>query len=435
MIREAAETLKWNHDHILTERSTKDMVSLLAEAGYLWRNPEYPIRQLAIASCPDETGFPPEVMEAGLDRFFNRLTEKELRSLLSRDLGCLHRMDEFSDYDFCSESAQRTMGISPRLMVHYASGNLPIPTLMSLLCGLLIRSAQFVKCASGTSLVPTLFAHSIYSLDPKVGSCIELAEWPRNNDDLNQCLLEQADLVTATGKDETIQAIKSTLQDRVRCIGYGHRISFGYVAKESLKGKALKDACQAMANDVVAWNQQGCLSPHLFYIEEGGDISPKQVARLFADELQALEKTFPRGPISVEESRAIRTRRMVYEMRSAELPDTQVFQSDGSTSWTVVYDGDVRFQPSCLNRFVYIKGVEDLATALRATEEYREKVSTVGIASSGNRLEAQAMQLAQWGVSRICPLGRMQDPPLSWHHDGHPALADLISWSDWELPR
>jgi len=33
MIREAAETLKWNHDHILTERSTKDMVSLLAEVS------------------------------------------------------------------------------------------------------------------------------------------------------------------------------------------------------------------------------------------------------------------------------------------------------------------------------------------------------------------------------------------------------------------
>ena len=41
-------------------------------------------------------------------------------------------------------------------------------------------------------------------------------------------------------------------------------------------------------------------------------------------------------------------------------------------------------------------------------------------------------QLARWGVTRVCPLGQMQNPPLTWRHDGRPSLEDLVTWIDWE---
>jgi len=44
-----------------------------------------------------------------------------------------------------------------------------------------------------------------------------------------------------------------------------------------------------------------------------------------------------------------------------------------------------------------------------------------------------ATQLARWGATRICPLGQMQNPPLTWRHDGRPALGDLVTWTDFEL--
>ena len=37
-----------------------------------------------------------------------------------------------------------------------------------------------------------------------------------------------------------------------------------------------------------------------------------------------------------------------------------------------------------------------------------------------------------WGALRVCALGDMQCPPLAWRHDGRPALADLVTWCDWE---
>jgi hypothetical protein len=87
---------------------------------------------------------------------------------------------------------------------------------------------------------------------------------------------------------------------------------------------------------------------------------------------------------------------------------------------------------SCLNRFIYVKGVKDLNEMLQNTEVVRGRVSTIGIAVPEEKMRELAEQLARWGATRICPLGRMQNPPLTWRHDGRPALGDLVTWTDFE---
>ena len=106
--------------------------------------------------------------------------------------------------------------------------------------------------------------------------------------------------------------------------------------------------------------------------------------------------------------------------------------SHGSTAWTVVYEADARFQASCLNRFVYVKGVSGRKHVLECADSVRTKVSTVALAAPAERAPQLAAELARWGVKRICPLGKMQSPPLTWRHDGRPSLGDLVTWTDWE---
>ena len=98
----------------------------------------------------------------------------------------------------------------------------------------------------------------------------------------------------------------------------------------------------------------------------------------------------------------------------------------------MVFEHDVRFQYSCLNRFIYVKPVPDPAAALRGVDELQGRVSTVGLAAPPERFSELARQFARWGVTRVCPLGQMQNPPLTWRHDGRPALGDLILWTDRE---
>jgi hypothetical protein len=122
----------------------------------------------------------------------------------------------------------------------------------------------------------------------------------------------------------------------------------------------------------------------------------------------------------------------VYEIRAAHSADTQLWASPGSTAWTVVYEAEPAFQQSCLHRFVHVKAVRDLTETLQAAERVRGQVSTVGLAADAPNRRALAQALAEWGVTRVCPIGRMQQPPLTWRHDGRPALADLVTWTDFE---
>jgi hypothetical protein len=262
---------------------------------------------------------------------------------------------------------------------------------------------------------------------------LEVAEWCGGNAGLEAALFAEADCVTATGGDDTLTAIRAQLPIKTRFLGYGHRVSFGFVAGEVLHGSCAKKVVAAAADDVVAWNQLGCLSPHVIYVAVGGEVSPENFAELLADELERREQTEPRGELAAEHAAAIASRRGIYEVRAAHSPETtRHWCSKNSTAWTVVFEADTRFQMSCLNRFIYVKAVSDLTAALQGADEIRGKVSTVGIAAPEEKTNEIATQLACWGATRVCPLGQMQNPPLTWRHDGRPALGDLARWTDLE---
>jgi hypothetical protein len=172
----------------------------------------------------------------------------------------------------------------------------------------------------------------------------------------------------------------------------------------------------------------------VIYVEHGGSVSAEGFAEMLAEELDRREATEPRGNLPVEKAATIASRRAFYEVRTAHSPEaTRHWCSKDSTAWTVVYESDPRFQMSCLNRFIYVKGVADLTEALQSCDSIRGKVSTVGIAAQEDKSQKLAVQLARWGVTRVCPLGQMQSPPLMWRHDGRPSLGDLITWTDFEL--
>ncbi|HUK81295.1 MAG TPA: acyl-CoA reductase, partial [Verrucomicrobiae bacterium] len=67
---------------------------------------------------------------------------------------------------------------------------------------------------------------------------------------------------------------------------------------------------------------------------------------------------------------------------------------------------------------------------LDSTKQVASKVSTVGVAPMTEQTMAFAASLSNMGVHRVCPIGQMQRPPLSWHHDGRPNLAELVRWTD-----
>ncbi|MBK7999394.1 MAG: hypothetical protein IPK15_11950 [Verrucomicrobia bacterium] len=408
------------------------MIKLISDLAENWLQPDYPFRKLALDQGPAATGFSHATLVRGLDSFFQELTRENLHALLVQELGHAHRLDEMCATAAEGKLQRAAMVRGPELLVHIAAGNIPNPTLLSIVLGLLTRSAQFVKCGRGASFLPRLFAHSLYEADAKLASCLEIAEWRGGDAALEAALFAEASCVTATGSDETLADIQRRLPRSVRFLGYGHRVSFGYVTRDVLSGFGVKKIVARAAEDVIAWNQLGCLSPHLIYAETGGAVSPEMFAEKLAEELTRCERDEPRGEISVELSATITSRRDFYRVRAVAVTETQVWASEGSTAWTVVYEADAQFQVSCLNRFIYVKAIPNLDEALRQADAVRGQVSTVGIAAPDDRAQELATRFGSWGATRICPLGQMQNPPLTWRHDGRPALGDLVEWIGWE---
>jgi hypothetical protein len=433
MIGEACQTLKQNRERYFGNRTTQNLIETLSGLARNWLEPSYPFRKLALEQGQAATGYSSATLASGLDSFFKQLTKENFAALVEQDLGHVRRLDAmvFSDAELRTNRAG--IATPPELIAHIGAGTLPNPSLLSLVLGILVRSAQFMKCASGTSLLPRLFAHSIYEIEPKLAACLEVAEWRGGKIELEDALFHEANCVTATGSDETISAIRERVAGKGRLVVYGQKVSFAFVTSSVLSGLNAPKVVGRAAADVIAWNQLGCLSPHVIYVESGGGISPEQFAVNLAEELAKAEQASPRAEIPVEAAATISSKRSFYEIRAAHSGETRLFRSENSTAWTVVFEADSRFQLSCLNRFIYVKPVKDLTEALQGADSVRGKVSAVGLAAPEDKAEAIATTLARWGATRVCPLGRMQEPSLLWRHDGRPSLADLVTWTDWEM--
>ncbi len=431
LITEACQTLKRNREQFLEGRTTDSIIRVLDRLGRDWQSDDFPYRQMALRDGPAATGFSAEVLAAGLNQFFQQWTAANFESLLRQELGHAQRLDDFFHNEHEGHSNRTAMALGPRLLAHIAPGNIPVPALTEMALGLLTRSAQFVKCASGQALVPRMFAHSLYEADRKLGACLEIAAWKGGSEHLESALFAEADCIVATGSDETLAAIRPKLPPAARFVGHGEQVSFGYITREALE-RETHAIVERAAADVTAWNQRGCLSPHVIYVEESGGGSGEDFANSLAHKLEALEKTHPRGTLSANDAAAIATRRAFYEVRAAHSPETRMWASRESTAWTVIFENDPQFQISCQNRFIYVKVVPGLTEVFQGAELVRNKTSTVGLACDSTQTAELARRLAHWGAKRICPLGQMQHPPLGWRHDGRPPLGDLVAWIDWE---
>ena len=428
LVTDACQTLRHNRDDYLAQVGNEPIIAKLAEVASLWRSPNYELRKIALAADPEETGFPRAVLAAGLDACFADWTQENFFMLLAQEFGDPTRLQSFAS------QPNRTFSMvnGPQLIAHIAPGNLPVPVFQSIAFGLLLRSAQFLKCASGKSLLPRLFGHSLHSVEPGLAASLEIAEWKGGNESLESALFAEADCVVASGSDESLISIRQRLPLAKRLVGYGHRVSFDYVEKLANEVMGTEAIIARAADDVIAWNQHGCLSPHVIYVEQFGSLKPERFAEMLAEELEARNEAMPRGPISTQEAASISTARRFYKIRSANNVGALLWESEESTDWTVVYEDETQFQSSPLNRFIFVKPIKHLEEALHVLEPIRESVSTVGLAASEARMRELAVPLARWGVPRICPLGQMQRPPLAWRHDGRPPLGELIRWTDFE---
>lgn len=400
----------------LAERPVAQILAALGQVAERWLDPADPIRREAEERLAATTGLAPVMLRQGLTMTIRRV--QGLPELLDQDLGSREALDRFVVRG-AGLRGVRSRAWGPGLLTCVFAGNVPGVPAFDMALGLALKSAVLVRPATAEPVFPELFARSIAEADPLLGRCLAVTTWGHEE----SWPYEQAGAVLAYGSDASIGAIRRLVPEGVRFVGHGHRISFAVIAREG----ATADTARRLAYDVAMYDQQGCVSPHMAFVERGGELSPEAFAEACGAGLAELAPEMPRAKLTPAEAMALRSVR-----DEAEFTADAFFASQGDLGWAVIHSEEPTFLPSPLNRLLRTFAIGEIAEVAEVVEPYAPYLQTVAFAGPEERREALGGLLGWLGVSRLCPVGQAQDPGPLWRHDGRPTAGDLVRWTDLE---
>ena len=398
----------------LKARSVDEVLVPLDRVIAAWLEPNSAWRQRAQAVLPAATGFSQAMIRHGLPLLLAPLRSDAIRELLREELGHPGVLDA---------AHGRRGAYGPSLIAHVLSGNIPGLAATPILLSLTVKSAALIKAAAGDPIFPALFAASVRETDAELGECLVVTRWDGGDRAFENVAFASADLVVASGADTAIAAIAARVPRRF--IGHGHKVSFAAIGRECLaRPDAAERLARRLAYDVSLWDQYGCLSPQLCYVESGARVMPDEFARVLGDALDHYAKELPPRTLSLEEEAAVLRFRQASEWRETH----RLLASRDSPAWTISVEPDAEFVPSCLHRCIRLKVLRSLADLATALAPHQRHLEAAGIAVGPERVNDVTAMLAAAGVHRICPLGVMQTPTLAWRQSGRPRVAEWVEW-------
>jgi hypothetical protein len=335
-------------------------------------------------------------------------TVEDLLSWIKLELGHTDALDIWIDY-----GNSKAKAIAPETILHMVSGNTPHAALQSLVGGLLLRSHNLVKLPRGGIIEVDEF---VSRLPESLRATVDTAE------ELPSDWLSRANAVIVYGSDETLAHFRALAGPSQVFVGHGHKASLGIVWDDPTFS-----SCEDAARDTSLFDQQGCLSPQVFYVRETRPGFAREYAEKLSSAMDRFNRTHPRGPLTVEEKAAIANLRAAYRFRAAGDLRVALWEGGANLDWTVVYEEDAWFPASPLNRVIFVKPLPaGLPASIGPASEY---IGAVGLFPCTEELADRFVALRP---SRFCPIGCMQEPPWTWHNGGLPRLASLVKWVDFE---
>lgn len=288
---------------------------------------------------------------------------------------------------------------------HICAGNVAVSAETSLLICILLGSKAVFKLPS--SGLPELEAR-VKRLPQEWQQQIELLS-EHDPERMRSC-----DAVVVFGSDQTVASVTSACRPQQRVLRYGNKISMGVVTATG----ATEAWARAAVQEILAYQQLGCLSPQSYLCEDPGAVA------VFAG---LLEEAFQELPTE-QEGISLEAKALIFDARQRNTANGDtVCVPRAEATWTVVQRRKSRLTPG--PGFGFIEVVPSPAAELPGMlETWRGKLSSVSFSTEKITSEEWAFW-EDYGVHRLCRMGNLQRPPIAWTHDGRPRLADLVSWT------
>ena len=383
------------------------------------------LRNRAESALPAITGYSPAMIRHILDGMAADWRRPALERLITAELGGTDTLDRTVERD-----GRRTIALPYPLLLHVFAGNIPGVAVTSLVRALLVRAASFGKAAAGEPLLPALFAQAVAEEDARLGDALAVAYWPGGDEAIEEVAFRAADAIVAYGSARALEGIRTRAPAHLPVLDHGPRLSIGFVTRDALRDRtALARLAADVARSVATFDQQGCVSPHAVYVEEG-DFGAAEFAALITDALLEIESDLPRGKLTPDEAAAVRDLRTRAEFGALGGRTSQLV-SPPDAPFTVILHDVASFEPSCLQRTIHVHAVTSVADAVAALQPHRALLQSAAVAGAD---DGTVRRIAHSGFTRITSFAHMPWPDAASHHDGRGPLTELLRFIAVEIP-
>ncbi len=388
-------------------------VKWLGALSKRWLKPKFIYRKKAVQKLVTRSHFSSEMAECVIDSIFKELSESNLKRLLQLEFGDARLLSTFQKNALSGNFHKVT---APRQITHIFSGNVPNPAIFSFVFGMLLGSRNVGKVSTRDEGFLEIYLESVKKYCPQLARNNFLVA--PNNRVLLEREMDRSDVVVAYGSDETLESIRSKTRPGTKFVGYGHKMSFSIYLKEALNVKNIQSLVRKTVDDLWMVRQQGCLSPLILFVEKGGSVSPEVFSKMV---FERLEK---KGGASLSAAK-----KDYFKIQKIANEQSTLW----SGQWLVLVDSNLKTFPSELGGgAVSVKAFEKKEDVLKLLAPFKRHLQAVALEAPTTQRLKIAEQLAELGFNRVTRAGKLQSPPLFWHHDGRPNFSDWVSWVDLE---
>ncbi|MDH5589068.1 MAG: hypothetical protein OEZ65_00455 [Gemmatimonadota bacterium] len=428
-VREIVDRLAAARD-ALHSAPVREIARHLGRVGERFLDPGGDLRADALSWISPFSGLSPDMAAAVLDGMASGWTVAALSALLDAEFRDPSVLDRFLPSSAPRLSSLRAMG--PRFCFQVVAGSVPGVGTTALIRSLLVKSPTLVKPGLGDVALPVLFLRALREEAPALADAAAVLYWTGGDRALEDAVLGAADLTVVYGGDETVKALRDRMPPSSRLVAYHHRVGFGIVGREGLGADEVGRVVTEVAGSVAFFDQRGCVSPHVVYVEDGGSTSPSRFAALVAGALDAVGRALPIGDMDEIEVSAVQQLRGTAEMLSAAGKGVEL-HTGRAASWTVVLDPGHDLNDACVGRVVLVRPVADAGEVPALVAPRGAYLQTAGVAGCGTRTAGLAEALARVGVTRVTDFGGVAFPPPWWLHDGEGPLRALLRWTESDV--
>lgn len=347
-----------------------------------------------------------------------------VRSQLSTSTGLSLPMIEWglrtslpTDQNALAQALSQGPHVSDRRVAVILSGNLFTACIRALGWPLLLGASVTAKAASHDDVLPRALHQALKQVSPEVASRLNVKTFDRHDQASLRALVNDCDVVSAYGSDATLDAIHTALRPGVPLIRHGHGVGVLYVAANALESEVrARHWAERAALDIAAYDQRGCLSPHVVFVQEGGGLTTQQFADALVTALTHIEGTLPRGTLS-EHDLIAQSQWRGLMASCADLVDATSFavaQLDSFPTAPIPSFTGPGYRNVCIARS------SDVPALMQQLAALGEHLKCIGVAGDADEQIAINHALPTTLRPVVCAAGKMQTPAFDSPADGEP---------------